>query len=129
MTNKEYTLVFALANGTRHTIPLSIPQGEDGKDGVDGKDGYTPVKGKDYFDGKDGHTPIKGIDYFTEEDINKLREDITAQEITTDETLSFENGVLSVNRAHEPDPDNSLPITAAAVASTVGNIEILLGTI
>lgn len=52
-----------------------------------------------------------------------------AGEIKTDETLSNENGVLSVNRAHEPDPDNTLPITAAAVASTVGNIEILLQTI
>lgn len=48
---------------------------------------------------------------------------------TTDETLSLENGVLSVNRAEEPDPDNTLPITAAAVYATVGNIETLLGTI
>lgn len=52
-----------------------------------------------------------------------------AGEINTDETLSNEKGVLSVNTAHEPDPDNTLPITAAAVASTVGNIEILLQTI
>lgn len=52
-----------------------------------------------------------------------------ASEIKTDETLSNENGVLSVNRAHEPEPDNTLPITAAAVAITVGNIEILLQTI
>lgn len=48
---------------------------------------------------------------------------------TTDETLSFENGVLSVNTAKEPAPDNTLPITSAAVAQTVGNIEILLRTI
>ena len=49
---------------------------------------------------------------------------------TTDETLSLnENGVLSVNTAHEPDPDNTLPITAAAVAQTLGNVETLLGTI
>lgn len=47
----------------------------------------------------------------------------------TDETLSFENGVLSVNTAKEPEPDNTLPITSAAVAQTVGNIEILLKTI
>ena len=47
----------------------------------------------------------------------------------TDETLSLVNGVLSVNTAEEPDPDNTLPITAAAVASTVGNIEIILKTI
>ena len=48
---------------------------------------------------------------------------------TTDETLSFVNNVLSVNVATEPDPDNTLPISSAAVATTVGNIEILLQTI
>ena len=42
-----------------------------------------------------------------------------------DETLSLENGVLSVNTAQEPDPDNTLPITSAAVANTVGNIEVI----
>ena len=46
-----------------------------------------------------------------------------------DETLTLQNGVLSVNTAKEPDPDNTLPITSAAVAQTVGNIEILLKTI
>lgn len=53
----------------------------------------------------------------------------SAADIRTDETLSYTNGVLSVNTATEPDPDNTLPITAAAVAATVGNIEILLETI
>lgn len=48
---------------------------------------------------------------------------------TTDETLSLKDGVLSVNTAKEPEPDNTLPITSAAVALTVGNIEILLKTI
>ena len=48
---------------------------------------------------------------------------------TTDETLHLYNGVLSVNRATEPEEDNTLPITAAAVHTTVGNIEILLKTI
>lgn len=48
---------------------------------------------------------------------------------TTDETLTLEDGVLRVNTAHEPEPDNTLPITSAAVAETVGNIEILLKTI
>lgn len=46
-----------------------------------------------------------------------------------DETLTLQNGILSVNTAKEPDPNNTLPITSAAVASTVGNIEILLNTI
>ena len=48
---------------------------------------------------------------------------------TTDETLIWKDGVLSVNRATEVEKDNTLPITAAAVHTTVGNIEILLGTI
>lgn len=49
---------------------------------------------------------------------------------TTDETLTLsENNVLSVNTAKEPDPDNTLPITSAAVAASVGNIEIILKTI
>ena len=48
---------------------------------------------------------------------------------TTDETLTLKDGILSVNTAKEPDPDNTLPITSAAVANTVGNIETLLKTI
>ena len=48
----------------------------------------------------------------------------------TDEPLSLsEDNVLSVNTAKEPDPDNTLPITSAAVAASVGNIEIILKTI
>lgn len=50
-------------------------------------------------------------------------------DFTTDETLSLENGVLSVNTADAVEEDNTLPITAAAVHVTVGNIEILLQTI
>ena len=45
---------------------------------------------------------------------------------TPDETLILKDGVLSVNTAKEPEPDNTLPITSAAVAQTVGNIEKLL---
>lgn len=48
---------------------------------------------------------------------------------TTDETLSLKNGVLGVNRAFDVEADNTLPITSAAVHTTVGNIEILLSTI
>lgn len=48
---------------------------------------------------------------------------------TTDETLTLENGVLSVNTAEDVEQDNTLPITSAAVHTTVGNIEVLLATI
>ena len=44
-------------------------------------------------------------------------------------TLSLKNGVLSVNTAQEPEPDNTLPISSAAVHTAVGNIEIILQTI
>ena len=47
----------------------------------------------------------------------------------TDNTLNFINGVLSVNTASTVEEDNTLPITSAAVAASVGNIEIILKTI
>lgn len=50
-------------------------------------------------------------------------------DFTTDESLSLKDGVLSVNTANVVEGDNTLPITSAAVHSTVGNIEILLKTI
>lgn len=50
-------------------------------------------------------------------------------DFTTDDTLILENGVLRVNTTNDVAQDNSLPITSAAVHTTVGNIEILLGTI
>lgn len=61
--------------------------------------------------------------------ITGLREALDKPHFKTDETLSFKDGMLSVNTSHEPDPDNTLPITSAAVAVTVGNIDILLQTI
>lgn len=48
---------------------------------------------------------------------------------TTDDTLTLENGVLSVNTADAVESDNTLPITSAAVQTTVGNINALLETI
>lgn len=49
-------------------------------------------------------------------------------DFTTDETLHLdpETGVLSVNTADAVERDNTLPITSAAVHTTVGNIETLL---
>lgn len=47
----------------------------------------------------------------------------------TDDTLTLEDGVLSVNTTNDMEADNTLPITAAGVFAVVGNIEALLGTI
>lgn len=48
---------------------------------------------------------------------------------STDETLTYSEGLLSVNTSNDVNDNNTLPITSAAVMATVGNIEILLGTI
>ena len=47
----------------------------------------------------------------------------------TDETLMWKNGRLCVNTAEDVEADNTLPITSAAVHTTVGNIEAILKTI
>lgn len=43
--------------------------------------------------------------------------------------LKVEKGVLSVNTTDVVEANNQLPITSAAVHTTVGNIEVLLKTI
>ena len=48
---------------------------------------------------------------------------------TDGHTLLLENGILRVNTADVVEEDNTLPITSAAVHTTVGNIELLLGRI
>lgn len=47
---------------------------------------------------------------------------------TVDETLTLTDGVLSVNLADKVE-DKTLPVSAAAVNATVGNINILLSLI
>lgn len=50
-------------------------------------------------------------------------------DLKTDETLTYKDGVLSVNTTNDMEQDNTLPITSAGVFATVGNIEALLKTI
>lgn len=91
---------------------------------------------RDFLLALKGDTPELGVDYFTEEDKQKIIDSVLGEmsqgggvNFVCDETLSLIDGVLSVNTAEEPEPDNTLPITSAAVASTVGNIAELLKTI
>ena len=53
----------------------------------------------------------------------------TAGKVIIGDNLLVENGVVSVDVASEADADNTKPITAAAVAVQIGNIEVILGTI
>lgn len=50
-------------------------------------------------------------------------------EFETDNTLKLVDGILGVNTTYDVHQDNTLPITSAGVAATVGNIEVLLTTI
>jgi phage minor structural protein len=75
---------------------------------------------------------IKALAEAVQENSDKIKklEDIGGGvSFTTDETLKLENGVLSVNTVDAVETDNTLPITSSAVATTVGNINILLQTI
>lgn len=69
------------------------------------------------------------IDEFKEEARKSAEDAIKEANLRTDETLKFVDGVLSVNRAFSAEQDNTLPITSAAVAESIGNIEVLLRTI
>lgn len=57
-----------------------------------------------------------------------LKENPPAQ-FETDDTLELVAGVLSVKTTDSIEADNTLPVTSAAVHTTVGNIEAFLGTI
>lgn len=73
---------------------------------------------------------LKFKDTYARNAIKDLQEKMgESGKFTVDETLTYENGVLSVNTADTVEEDNTLPITSAAVQTTVGNIEVLLKTI
>ena len=46
----------------------------------------------------------------------------------TDETLTYENGILSVNTTNQAEEDNTKPITSSGVHTIVGNIGAILDT-
>ena len=70
----------------------------------------------------------------TDEDLQEIAQKVidsgeVGVNFTTDETLTLNDGILSVNTATDIEEDNTLPITSSAVYTTVGNIDILLKTI
>ena len=96
-------------NGEVVDIPAIVgPRGPQGPQGIQGVHG---IRGEQGPKGDKGDKGDRGNDGTT---------------FVPDETLTLQNGILSVNTAKEPDPNNTLPITSAAVAQTVGNIEKLL---
>lgn len=88
----------------------------------------TEVQTMDVMDGETGEVPQEQI----EAAVSKYLEENPVDggvSFVTDETLSLVGGVLSVNTADAAEEDNTLPITSAAVAASVGNIEEILKTI
>ena len=96
-------------NGEVIDIPAIVgPRGLQGPQGIQGIRG---IRGEQGLKGDKGDKGDRGND---------------GTAFVPDETLTLQNGIVSVNTAKEPDPNNTLPITSAAVAQTVGNIEKLL---
>lgn len=100
---------------------LRGPEGQPGQSGPPGEKGESGV----YYGAE---VPGDGFDVWIDPS-GSGDPNTGGVQFTTDETLTLKDGVLSVNTAQEPDPDNTLPITSAAVYTTVGNIEVLLQTI
>lgn len=111
--------------------PVNIKgqKGDKGEQGERGLQGIQGIQGEKGERGERGEQGIQGIQGVKGDKGDKGDKGNDGTAFVPDETLTLQNGVLSVNTAKEPDPDNTLPITSAAVAQTVGNIEILLQTI
>lgn len=107
--------VMAVATEAREIAQSVRDDADAGKfKGEEGKPGLTPHIGENgnwFYGDEDSGIPAG------------------AAGIKTDHTLSYINGVLSVNTANAPEADNTLPITSAAVNTVVGNIETLLNKI
>ena len=111
-----------------------IPGGDVTAESIKTALGYTPADAEDVRQLSEEKVVKYSEQTLTEEQKAQARKNIGVDEIRpgvefgTDETLIMENGVLRVNTADEVS-DSTLPITAAAVNVTVGNIEALLETI
>lgn len=90
--------------------------------------------------GPPGKTPVKGVDYWTEDEKEEIISEVLDRvpsggggggtDYKIGHGLKITGGnTLEVDVTNNVEQDNTLPITASAVYSTVGNIEILLETI
>lgn len=78
------------------------------------------LKGARGRDGRDGHTPIKGVDYYTPAEKQAFSDEIFAS-LKIDSELSEDSTNAIQNRA--------VAVKFADVETTIGNIDVLLGTI
>ena len=123
MADKEYRFKVKLTDGRVIPLGFVVPQGETGVGIADAKinsDGYLIIT----------LTNNQQINAGLVEPKLPIASPGTLGGIRVGRNLSIdESGVLNVNTADEVEQDNTLPITSAAVHTTVGNIEELLKTI
>lgn len=112
------------------------PKGDKGDPGEQGPQGPKGDIGPQGIPGANGYTPVRGVDYWTETDKQEIIDEVLEQvpggggiSYAIGDGLKLTDNVLSVDTATAAEQDNTKPITSAAVFETVGNIEILLGTI
>lgn len=108
---------------------INVKVESTGEPGKDGKDGFSPtIKVKE-------DTATKYILEIENEDGKfetpnlKAPDSSWGYEIGNGLKLDKDTNTLSVNTSNDVNDNNTLPITSAAVFTTVGNIEVLLGTI
>jgi hypothetical protein len=120
MADKKYRIDFEMTDGTVDSVEFVVPQGEKGEDGtsvtITSVNESTEEGGANVVTFSDGNTL-------------SIKNGEDGDDFTTNETLTLEDGVLSVNTTDIVEADNTLPITSAGVDIQVGNIEVLLKTI
>lgn len=114
---KKYTLKIRLSDGTTHSISFDVPLGPEGNPGESAyeaavKGGYTGTLEQFYEDlAKTGQGSGGGVDF------------------ETDDSLTLEDGILSVNVADQATEGDSRPITSGAVYNEFSMAVALLKTI
>lgn len=114
------------------------PQGVPGPQGQKGDQGEAGPQGPEGPQGPQGPQGV-GVPTFTEDDEGKVltvKDGVTVWGVASGGSafqighgLLLEDNVLSVNVVNDAEKDNTLPITSAAVYTTIGNIDSLLQTI
>ena len=116
---KDYVLEFKLGDGTMHSISFRIPLGENG--GY-----YTPVINQ--ISEKEieiSYVPSMADMPTIKPAVIKIPGSGGNVDFKTDETLTLNKGILSVNTTNDMEQDNMLPITSAGVFATIIFLSIL----
>ena len=125
--------ITALTDAILEALAQARDSGEfDGKDGPKGDPGFSPtISVKEV---EEGHeitiTNETGEPYvFVVTNGKDGAGDVGGSALKPGNNIKIEDGVISVITADKVEKDNTKPITAAAVHTQLGNIEILLKTI